>query len=538
MFIYLFLTLVCLINLSLADSLTISPCSNPSVKLDLTYNVCYPVKYKLVQANFSTVTCLFNEYNMNINTTINSLLCPNCTNPSDYTASMLLRTSSYLNAFTHTALFFNDLNCNQFSNNISFSILGVCTFCKDPYTTATYLMSHTFVNTSTPDSVSQSTSGILTSGSSISSGSSTDSSDSNSLPIILGVSLGSISALLLVGLIILACCVCIIICCLIFCCLLIVASTLFVLALTATGLMAAGATTGGTIIYKKKQQQIKIGDLVFIQQLGSGAGGNVFLALYHDEKVAVKEITLYNNDQNLIMNEIHLLLNLQGLSNVCQILDYVEDSDKMYIVTKYYEHGDLLNYLKGEQLSLEVKMKIILGIAKGLEHLHSHNIVHRDLSCRNILLDENLEAIITDFGFSRKFVMSSEEEAQRTTTNMLPIRWSAPESLKDKSFSYASDIFMFSRLIFEILAEEEPFKDMDILEVMSRVIHSKYNLNYDSLNISSEFKSLLIDMSNYDRLMRPSLTEVVRRLMEINANLTSYAPVASNDIYVGSDDIV
>ena len=72
--------------------------------------------------------------------------------------------------------------------------------------------------------------------------------------------------------------------------------------------------------------------------------------------------------------------------------------DPLSVVTEFLERGSLYNYLRSEQqIDVKTKTKMIVGIAKGMLHIHLENIVHRDLATRNVLLSATLDPKITDF---------------------------------------------------------------------------------------------------------------------------------------------
>ena len=72
------------------------------------------------------------------------------------------------------------------------------------------------------------------------------------------------------------------------------------------------------------------------------------------------------------------------------------------LITEYMEKGDLSNYLKKNQsIDLKQKLKWMIDICSGMEHLSQHHIIHRDLAARNCLLDSKLNAKISDFGLAR-----------------------------------------------------------------------------------------------------------------------------------------
>jgi serine/threonine protein kinase len=69
---------------------------------------------------------------------------------------------------------------------------------------------------------------------------------------------------------------------------------------------------------------------------------------------------------------------------------------------------------------------------------------------------------IADFGLSR--FLNLHDEVQTTNTNALPIRWMSPESLKNRSYSYKSDVWSWAVLVSEIINREEPYSGFDLLD--------------------------------------------------------------------------
>jgi serine/threonine protein kinase len=63
-------------------------------------------------------------------------------------------------------------------------------------------------------------------------------------------------------------------------------------------------------------------------------------------------------------------------------------------------------------------------------HLHQTNIIHRDLACRNLLVDDKMDVFVADFGFAR--LKRMQESKGFTLTGLGPVRWEAPESLQHK----------------------------------------------------------------------------------------------------------
>ena len=74
------------------------------------------------------------------------------------------------------------------------------------------------------------------------------------------------------------------------------------------------------------------------------------------------------------------------------------------VVTEFLEGGSLLEFIrKNKEMDLNLKYKIILGIARGMLHLHLENIIHRDLAARNVLLTASQQPKISDFVIKQFF---------------------------------------------------------------------------------------------------------------------------------------
>jgi serine/threonine protein kinase len=152
--------------------------------------------------------------------------------------------------------------------------------------------------------------------------------------------------------------------------------------------------------------------------------------------------------------------------NVIQMFGICELEQELVLVLEYCNGGSLDHLLFYDQRRLSItndqKMELVQGIARGVLHLHKHNIVHRDLAARNILLASSGIPKLSDFGTSR--ILEKSDYGQ-TKTNIGPVCWMAPESIALKAYSKKSDVWSFGIVVYEIVAQCEPHKDRNILEV-------------------------------------------------------------------------
>ncbi|PRP88170.1 LRR receptor-like serine/threonine-protein kinase GSO2-like [Planoprotostelium fungivorum] len=216
--------------------------------------------------------------------------------------------------------------------------------------------------------------------------------------------------------------------------------------------------------------------------IGAGAYGVVYTCHWRETVVAMKQIRseMISEDQlKEFLQEVAILRSLRTHPNVVLFLGLTFPPQPLSLITEYCEGGSLYTYLRANEVPNEVKLSFIKGIARGMLHLHLEKVVHRDLAARNILLTKHLEPKVSDFGLSRE---QKDDSAAHTRSEVGPIKWMAPESIKERIYSTKTDVYSFGTTIWEVFAVEDPYKDMTVVEV---AIHISAN-NPCSLKIPPE----------------------------------------------------
>jgi len=197
-----------------------------------------------------------------------------------------------------------------------------------------------------------------------------------------------------------------------------------------------------------------------IEELGHGGMGRVYKV--HDtkigEKIALKlirpEAGLDRKALERFSNELKLARKIRH-KNVCQMFDLGEDKGIRYITMEYVHGEDLRQLLrKVGRLSPGQAVAVARQVCAGLEEAHKLGVVHRDLKPQNIMLDEDGQARIMDFGIARSLMGKSITGAG---TFIGTPEYMSPEQVEGKDVDERSDLYSLGVILYEMVAGRRPF---------------------------------------------------------------------------------
>ncbi len=205
-----------------------------------------------------------------------------------------------------------------------------------------------------------------------------------------------------------------------------------------------------------------------IRSIGEGGMANVYLAkdIILDRNVAIKILRGdLAGDEKFVRRFQREALSASSLShpNIVEMYDVGEDSGTYYIVMEYVEGMTLKQLLKKKgALSLSEAIDIMLQITDGIKEAHDSYIIHRDLKPQNILIQDNGEIKITDFGIA--MALNSTQLTQ-TNSVMGSVHYLAPEQASGKGATIKSDIYSLGIMFYELLTGHVPFKGDNAVEI-------------------------------------------------------------------------
>ena len=255
----------------------------------------------------------------------------------------------------------------------------------------------------------------------------------------------------------------------------------------------------GTVL-KGLESEPKISDFILMKELGVGSYGRVILVQHKitQAKYAIKCIDKRNKvnieEKPYFRREIEIMYRVHH-PNVVKLFGHFEDNKYCYFIMEYIPGGNVYNLVPKNGIKT-VPTKTIVSIMKDvisavyfLHHM-SPPIIHRDIKPENVVLDQNMRAKLTDFGWSNYM----QGDMKRTTVCGTPV-YLAPEIINNRGHDEKVDIWCIGVLLFELLTGISPFQGNDVQTI-------KYNIN--RLNIA------------WQRDMDRDAVDLIRRILKYN----------------------
>ncbi len=207
-----------------------------------------------------------------------------------------------------------------------------------------------------------------------------------------------------------------------------------------------------------------------IELIGSGGMAHVYKAIdtETDMTVAIKILKdefLENSEIRRRFSNESKAIALLNHKNIVKIYDVSNDDELQYIVMELIDGITLKDYIKQEKvIGWKQAVYFASQILRGLQHAHDKGIVHRDIKPQNIMLLENGEIKITDFGIAR-FIGSETNTIQNSKRTIGSVHYIAPEQAKGDHTDERADIYSVGVILYEMLTGQLPFDGENTVSV-------------------------------------------------------------------------
>ncbi|XP_076446054.1 serine/threonine-protein kinase PLK4-like isoform X2 [Babylonia areolata] len=236
---------------------------------------------------------------------------------------------------------------------------------------------------------------------------------------------------------------------------------------------------------------MSLNDYQVLNLLGKGGFACVYRARSNKtgQEVAIKMI-----DKKLmkaagmvarVKKEVEIHSRLKHPS-ILELYNYFEDTNYVYLVLEIAHNGEFQRYLRTQNRVLMEKeaRKVMKQVVEGMLYLHTHGILHRDLTLSNLLLTKDMNTKIADFGLATQL---TEPEEKHFTMCGTP-NYISPEVAMRLAHGLEADVWSLGCMLYTMLVGQPPFDTDAVRSTLNRVIQAEYDLPSD---LSTEARDLI-----------------------------------------------
>ena len=233
-----------------------------------------------------------------------------------------------------------------------------------------------------------------------------------------------------------------------------------------------------------------------IKSIGEGGMANVYLGYDSilDRNVAIKVLRGdLSNDEKFVRRFQREAIAASSLAhrNIVEVYDVGEDDGMYYIVMEYIKGKTLKQLLKKRgSLTLSEALDIMLQLIDGMSHAHDSYIIHRDLKPQNIMIKDDGQIKITDFGIAMAL---NATQLTQTNSVMGSVHYLPPEQASGKGSTFKSDIYSMGIIFYELLSGNLPFKGDNAVEIALKHMREPFpSIREENSSIPQSIENIIL----------------------------------------------
>ena len=254
-------------------------------------------------------------------------------------------------------------------------------------------------------------------------------------------------------------------------------------------------------------EEVYVGKYKLLKTIGKGNFAKVKLAKHMPtgQEVAIKIIDktqLNPSSLQKLFREVRIMKCLDH-PNIVKLYEVIESEKTLYLIMEYAAGGEVFDYLvaHGRMKEKEARVKF-RHILSAVQYCHQKHVVHRDLKAENLLLDENMNIKLADFGFSNEFTPGNKLD---TFCGSPP--YAAPELFQGKKYNGPEvDVWSLGVILYTLVSGSLPFDGQNLKELRERVLRGKYRIPF---YMSTDCENLLKRFLVLDPSKRSSLESIM-----------------------------
>ena len=251
--------------------------------------------------------------------------------------------------------------------------------------------------------------------------------------------------------------------------------------------------------------------------IGTGSYATVYYAIKNgtESVFAIKIFQKKNNfDYQKILTEVNTLRNVHHPC-IISLIEVIEDDERLGIVQEFAPNGVLTTLIMQSGIPENHLQNYMVQIMSAIDYLHNYkNVIHRDIKAENILLDQNFQIKLSDFGLSKHLHASNE----LMHTSVGSPNYAAPELITHSMYTSACDIWSIGVLLYYMATGTLPFQSNNIHKLYNKILSGYVPFNTE---INFELRDLISKMLQVNPAQRITIDGIfnhpwVRRAINVN----------------------